>query len=101
MKIDQSVQEIWSGHESVTDGLTKGIPITPLPLCGGGLKKLLNHGADLLRRIANIWIYSKTCLKCPLSKRPKIGFQVQLSLNAGPLGPFFNMFDLHKLPICH
>ena len=22
MKIDQRVQEIWSGHESVTDGLT-------------------------------------------------------------------------------
>ena len=27
--------------------------------------------------------YSKTCLKRPLSKRPKIGFQDQLSLNAG------------------
>ena len=27
--------------------------------------------------------YSKTCLKQPLSKRPKIGFQDQLSLNAG------------------
>ena len=27
--------------------------------------------------------YSKTCLKWPLSKRPKIGFQEQLSLNAG------------------
>ena len=26
--------------------------------------------------------YSKTCLKRPLSKRPKIGFQDQLSLNA-------------------
>ena len=25
----------------------------------------------------------KTCLKGPLSKRPKIGFQDQLSLNAG------------------
>ena len=25
--------------------------------------------------------YSKTCLKRPLSKRPKIGFQDQLSLN--------------------
>ena len=27
--------------------------------------------------------YSKTCVKWPLSKRPKIGFQDQLSLNAG------------------
>ena len=27
--------------------------------------------------------YSKTCVKQPLSKRPKIGFQDQLSLNAG------------------
>ena len=28
-------------------------------------------------------IYSKTCVKRPLSKRPKIGFQDQLSLYAG------------------
>ena len=28
-------------------------------------------------------MYSKTCLKWPLSKRPNIGFQDQLSLNAG------------------
>ena len=27
--------------------------------------------------------YSKTCVKTPLSKSPKIGFQDQLSLNAG------------------
>ena len=27
--------------------------------------------------------YSKTCVELPLSKRPKIGFQDQLSLNAG------------------
>ena len=27
--------------------------------------------------------YSKTCVKRPLSKRPKISFQDQLSLNAG------------------
>ena len=27
--------------------------------------------------------YSKTCLKRPLSRRPKIGFQDQLSLNTG------------------
>ena len=29
--------------------------------------------------------YSKTCVKQPLSKRPKIGFQDQLLLNAGQL----------------
>ena len=28
-------------------------------------------------------IYSETCLKQPLSKRPKIGFKDQLTLNAG------------------
>ena len=28
-------------------------------------------------------MYSKTCVKWSLSKRPKIGFQDQLSLNAG------------------
>ena len=30
-----------------------------------------------------IFNYSKTCVKRPLSKRPKIGFQDQLSLDAG------------------
>ena len=29
------------------------------------------------------YLYSKTCVKPPLSKRPKIGFQDQLLLNAG------------------
>ena len=29
--------------------------------------------------------YSKTCVKQPLSKRPQIGFQDQLSLNAGQI----------------
>ena len=36
--------------------------------------------------------YSKTCVKWPLSKRPKIGFQDQLSLNAGR--KYFRMFIL-------
>ena len=31
----------------------------------------------------NEQLYSKTCVKRPLSKRPKIGFQDQLSLNEG------------------
>ena len=30
-----------------------------------------------------IHVYSKTCVKRPLSKRRKVGFQDQLSLNAG------------------
>ena len=36
-------------------------------------------------------MYSKTCVKRPLSKIPKIGFQDQLSLNAGP--KYFRMFQ--------
>ena len=38
-----------------------------------------------------------------LSKRPKIGFQYQLSLNAGQknCGAFCNPFDLHLATICH
>ena len=50
--------------------------------------------------------YSKTCLKQPLSKRPKIGFQDQLSLNAGqkycrtviflPARPASQTHDSHK-----
>ena len=50
--------------------------------------------------------YSKTCLKQPLSKRPQIGFQDQLSLIAGqiianaPLGAFCNTFDHHEATIC-
>ena len=34
-------------------------------------------------RIYNMLMYSKACVKWPLSKRPKIGFQDQLSLHAG------------------
>ena len=40
-------------------------------------------------------VYSKTCVKRPLSKRPKIGFQDQLSLNAGQNIAFCNAFDIH------
>ena len=53
-------------------------------------------------------MYSKTCVKRLLSKRPKIGFQDYLSLNAGrkylqnaPLGAFCNTSDLHEATICH
>ena len=43
--------------------------------------------------------YRKTCVKRPLSKRPKIGFQDQLALNAGQ--KFCNTFDLHLATICY
>ena len=33
--------------------------------------------------VVNLYMYSKTRVKRPLSKRPKIDFQDQLSLNAG------------------
>ena len=36
------------------------------------------------RALFSVYTYSKTCLKRPLSKRPKNGFKDQLSLNAGP-----------------
>ena len=39
--------------------------------------------------------YSKTCLKRSLKNNTNIGFQDQLSLNAGPRGAFCNTFDLH------
>ena len=49
-----------------------------------------------------IKVYSKTYVKWPLSKRPKISFQDQVLLNAGqsiadnaPWGAFCNTFDLH------
>ena len=34
-------------------------------------------------RVDDTMCYSKTCLKRPLKKRPRIGFQDRLSLNAG------------------
>ena len=33
--------------------------------------------------VESVYWYSKTCVKQPPSKRPKIGYQYQLSLNAG------------------
>ena len=44
MKVVQRVKEMWSGHESVTDGQNDELTdeghsyIYFLPLCGGGLK---------------------------------------------------------------
>ena len=36
-----------------------------------------------LQMLRQAGLYSKTCVKRPFSKRPKIGFQDQLSLNVG------------------
>ena len=43
----------------------------------------LGFGMSLEFLYCGFRLYSKTCVKQPLSKRPKIGFQDQLSLNAG------------------
>ena len=50
-------------------------------------------------------MYSKTCVKQSLSKRPQIGFQDQLRLNAGhtfcrihPLEPSVILLTFIKLP---
>ena len=44
---------------------------------------MLNRVAHYTLIINTISVYSKTCVKRPLSKRTQIGFQDQLSLNAG------------------
>ena len=49
--------------------------------CGTRIYPILKKSVDP-DHLAN-QIYSKTCLKQPLSKIPKIGFQDQLSLHAG------------------
>ena len=47
------------------------------------------------QQVIEVLLYSKTCVKLPLSKGPKNGFQDQLSLNADQSGAFCNNFDLH------
>ena len=50
------------------------------------VKNILQHVPSLrvvLKYCHKPRFYRKTCLKWPLSKRPKIGFQDQLSLNVG------------------
>ena len=44
---------------------------------------VIDFSMRILWCISVIKDYSKTCLKRSLSKRPKLGFQEQLSLNAG------------------
>ena len=49
----------------------------------GQSKRICYYALHLLDKGHSRFLYSKTCLKRPLSKRPKNGFQDQLSLNAG------------------
>ena len=59
------------------------IPIVlHMNVCGGSSNIILHSQV----------MYSKTCVKRPLSKRPKIGFRDQLSLNAGQ--KYCRMFPL-------
>ena len=47
------------------------------------INDLSSNSSFLLKTEKSKPYYSKTCIKRPLSKRPKIAFQDQLSLNAG------------------
>ena len=52
------------------------------------IKSPINLNSNVFTMTVGLWmkfseIYSKTCVRRSLSKRPKIGFQDQLSLNAG------------------
>ena len=61
------------------------LPLYPYLVCArnkdSGDIALLTNGIS--NEISDAGPYSKTCVKRPLSKRPKIGFPDQLSLNAG------------------
>ena len=53
-------------------------------MCWFGTFNTLVQCHYILQQLIHLlFLYSKTCLKRTLSKRPKIGFQDQLSLNAG------------------
>ena len=64
---------------------TKNAPLGPyclqysLPKNIKQMTKVVTEG----KRVNRYQVYSKTCVKRPLAKRPKIGFQDLLSLNAG------------------
>ena len=48
------------------------------------MSKLIAHvGFEIGKFLIEFLTYSKICLKLPLSKRPKLGFQDQISLNTG------------------
>ena len=51
-------------------------------MCTGPYKHVVKRNAVFI--LDTTYMYSKTCVKQLLSKRPKVGFQDQLSLNAGP-----------------
>ena len=51
--------------------------------CRGSYEQLLPAYMISSKILCANFIYSKTCVKWPLSKRPQIGFQDDLSFNAG------------------
>ena len=51
--------------------------------CNCSVLQIVTYQLYLLCYCSMRSTYSKTCVKRPLSKRPNIGFQDQLSLNAG------------------
>ena len=57
----------------------KQISPTIVLYCKQNFKSHMNYPSS---KISVLYKYSKTCLKWPLSKRPKIVFQDQLSFNA-------------------
>ena len=63
--------------------------------------KILNISMDIeqstVKPVLSGHSHSKTCVKRPLSKRPKIGFQDHLSLNAGQ--KYCRMFPLEHSAI--
>ena len=66
---------VWSGSALSVFILPSGLIQRPW---NGSLYISRGHGLEF-----QIKMYSKTCVKQPLSKRPKIGFQDQLLLIAG------------------
>ena len=53
----------------------------------------------MVKTIITIRIFSKTEVKRPLSKRPQIGFQDQLSLNAGQNLKYYRMLPMEHSAI--
>ena len=72
-------------HKPISDCFWRSSLIMVFPVCCS-VKHFVNYSTDtkfylLTEKCSRL--YSKTCVKWPLSKRQKIGFQDQLLLNAG------------------
>ena len=98
--IDQSPYEV-STYSPKLVHLSK----MPLGILGIPFKFRGKSNTSCLRNDKVSECYSKTCVKQPLSKRQKIGFQDQLLLNAGqkycrilPLEHFAKLLTFIKLP---